>query len=304
MPSPPQKIHFIAVGGAVMHNLALALHQQGADVTGSDDEIRDPSRTRLAAAGLLPDAEGWFPARVTADLDAVIVGMHARPDNPELERARVLGLPIYSFPEYVYHRCRNKQRVVIAGSHGKTTITSAIMHVLRYFGHKFDYLVGAQLDGFDLMVQLTDDAPVVIIEGDEYPASPDDLRPKFLHYHHHIGLISGIAWDHVNVYPDFDAYVRPFEQFADATPKSGTLLYCEEDDLAAVICRKERDDVTALPYEALPAEVADGTTYLLHDGRRTPLQVFGRHNLLNLGGAKGVCQRLGVTEAMFWEAIA
>ena len=304
MSTPTQNIHFIAVGGAVMHNLALALHQQGAHVTGSDDLIREPSRGRLQRAGLLPETEGWFPQRITSDLDAVILGMHARADNPELRRAQELKLPVYSFPEYIYQRCLHKQRIVVAGSHGKTTITSALLHVLRYHNRHFDYVVGAQLEGFDLMVRLTDDAPLVVIEGDEYLSSPIDPRPKFLHYHHHIGLVSGIAWDHVNVYPDFDAYARQFDNFADASPKGGTLIYCEEDDLATVICKKERDDVSTVGYEALPARVADGRTYLLHEGNEVAIQVFGHHNLLNLSGAKTICLRIGITEAMFYDAIA
>lgn len=286
-----------------MHNLAIALHEKGFQVTGSDDHIRNPAKDRLARLGLLPDEEGWFPERITADLDAVILGMHARKDNPELAKAQELNLPIYSFPEYVYQQCRDKQRVVVAGSHGKTSITSMLMHVLNYYNRKFDYLVGAQVEGFENQVKLTDDAPVVIIEGDEYLASPLDPTPKFLHYHHHIGLVSGIAWDHINVYPDFEDYVRQFDLFADATPKGGTLVYCEEDDLVTVICKKERADVTALPYEALPAKVIDGQTSLVLDDQKYPLQVFGHHNLLNMSGAKTILMRLGITEPMFYEAI-
>jgi UDP-N-acetylmuramate: L-alanyl-gamma-D-glutamyl-meso-diaminopimelate ligase len=200
-----QKVHFIAIGGSVMHNLAIALHRQGYQITGSDDEIYDPARTRLQNLGLLPAEMGWFPEKIYSELDAVILGMHARKDNPELARAQELGLPIYSYPEYIYRKSLNKQRVVIAGSHGKTTITSMILHALRVNNRQFDYLVGAQLEGFDTMVKLSDNAPLIVVEGDEYPASPTDLSPKFLHYHPHVALISGIAWDHFNVFPTWKA---------------------------------------------------------------------------------------------------
>ncbi len=301
--TPPAHVHFIAIGGSVMHNLALALHQQGLRVTGSDDEIREPSRTRLAAAGLLPKEEGWFPDRLRG-ANAVIVGMHARPDNPELQAAQTQGLPVYSFPQYVYEQCRDKQRIVIAGSHGKTTITAMIMHVLVHHGRKFDYLVGAQLEGFETMVRLTPDAPLVIIEGDEYLTSPLDATPKFLHYHHHIGLVSGIAWDHVNVYPTFEDYAHQFDRFADATPKGGILVFCEDDDLATVVCKKERADVLPIEYGRHPAQIEDGRTYLLDEHKkRVPVQFFGDHNLRNVSGAKAVCARIGITSELFYAAI-
>jgi UDP-N-acetylmuramate: L-alanyl-gamma-D-glutamyl-meso-diaminopimelate ligase len=298
-----QKVHFIAIGGSAMHNLALALHQKGFIVTGSDDEIFEPSRTRLENAGILPEKTGWFPEKISADLDAVILGMHARIDNPELIKAQELGLKIYSYPEYVYQQAIDKQRIVIAGSHGKTTITSMILHVLKYFNRKFDYLVGAQIEGFDLMVKLTEDAPIIIIEGDEYLSSPIDKTPKFLHYHHHIGLMSGIAWDHINVYPSFDEYVKQFDLFADSSPKGGTLVFCEDDDLVSVICRKERDDVQGIPYTAHKHEIIDGQTYLVTKTGKIPVQVFGKHNMRNLCGAKTVLSKLGVTDEMFYEAI-
>src|SRR6478609_770516 len=240
MAESPQKVHFIAIGGSAMHNLALALKNKGFNVTGSDDEIFEPSRSRLDKAGILPAEMGWFPEKITSSLDAVILGMHARKDNPELLRAQELGLKIYSYPAYIYEQSVDKQRIVVAGSHGKTTITSMIMHVLNFHKRKFDYLVGAQLDGFDTMVKLTEDAPIIIIEGDEYLSSPLDLTPKFLHYHHHIGLISGVSWDHINVYPTFEEYVVQFDLFADSTPKGGILIYSESDDIATLIGGKPR----------------------------------------------------------------
>jgi len=243
-----QNIHFIAIGGSVMHNLAIALHKMGNKVTGSDDEIFEPSRSKLAEHGLLPEKEGWDISKVSESLDAVILGMHAREDNPELKRAQELGLKIYSFPDYVYEHSEDKQRVVIAGSHGKTSITSMIMHVLKYFDRKFDYVVGAHINGFETMVSLSD-APLIIIEGDEYLTSPLDPTPKFMKYHHHIGMISGISWDHINVFPSEERYMRQFEKFADSTPKGGSLAYCEEDAMAAVIGNKEREDVHQLSYQ-------------------------------------------------------
>jgi len=297
------RVHFIAIGGAVMHNLALALHHKGYKVTGSDDEIFEPSKTRLAAYNLLPAKMGWFPEKITTELEAVILGMHARNDNPELLKARELGIKIYSFPEYIYEQSKDKQRIVIGGSHGKTTITAMIMHVLKTHKRKFDYLVGAKLDGFDTMVQITDEAPIIIIEGDEYLTSPLDLTPKFLHYHHHIGLISGVAWDHINVYPTFDEYVMQFDLFADSTPKGGILIYSESDDIATLIGGKPRADVLAIPYSAAKHEIVNGITYLLTDKGKVELEVFGKHNLKNINAAKNVCIKIGITEQMFYDAI-
>ncbi len=286
-----------------MHNLALALHNKGYQVSGSDDEVFEPSKSRLAKAGILPAHIGWFPEKITKELDAVILGMHARADNPELLKAQELGLKIYSYPEYIYQQSLDKQRIVIAGSHGKTSITSMILHVLKFHNRKFDYMVGALLEGFDTMVKLTDDAPVIIIEGDEYLTSPLDRTPKFLHYHHHIGLVSGIAWDHINVYPTFDEYVKQFEIFADSTPKGGMLIYSENDDLATVICGKEREDVQQIEYKAHKHDIRHGQTYLTTEKGDVPLQIFGKHNMRNLAGAKAICTKIGITDDMFYEAI-
>jgi UDP-N-acetylmuramate: L-alanyl-gamma-D-glutamyl-meso-diaminopimelate ligase len=300
------KVHFIAIGGSVMHNLAIALKHKGYQVTGSDDEIFEPSRSRLQAHGLLPAHEGWFAEKVVPGLDAVVLGMHARQDNPELAKAKELGLKIYSYPEYIYEQSRNKERVVVAGSHGKTTITAMIMHVLAHHGHKFDYMIGALVPGFDSTVRLSDDAPVIVIEGDEYLASPTDPTPKFLHYHHHIGLVSGIAWDHANVYPVFDDYVRQFERFATQTPKAGTLIYCEEDDLATIVSTSNhmRDDVNLLTYKTHKHKIVNGGTQLVVGERLLPVPIFGRHNMQNLSGAMLVCSRLGIGPERFYQAIA
>ena len=304
-----QAIHFISIGGSAMHNLALALQQQGYAITGSDDEIYEPSRTRLQQHGLLPNEMGWFPEKIrtkdeTMGLDAVIVGMHARKDNPELLRALELGLTIYSYPEFMYQQSQQKQRVVIAGSHGKTTITAMILHVLKYHNRKFDYLVGEQIEGFDTMAQLTSDAPIIIFEGDEYPSSPIDFRPKFLHYQPHIALISGIAWDHVNIYPTWDEYVDAFELLAEAMPKAGILIFDESDDMLDVIGQKERTDITKIPYLPHSSTVANGQLVLLKKtGLKVPVQVFGHHNLKNIAGAMTVCDRIGITEDQFYEAI-
>lgn len=302
MAKSSQRIHFIAIGGSVMHNLAIALHQMGDVISGSDDEIFEPSRSKLKSNGLLPDKEGWDPTNITSDLDAVIVGMHAREDNPELLEAQKKGIRVYSFPEYIYEHAEDKQRVVIAGSHGKTTITSIIMHVLNYFDRKFDYAVGAHINGFDTMVRLSD-APIIIIEGDEYLSAPTDKTPKFLKYHHHIGLISGIAWDHINVFPDEDEYVKQFEVFADATPKGGSLAYCDEDAMATVIGNKEREDVHRLSYQTHPHIIENGVTYLTNGSEKIQIKLFGKHNLQNISGAKEVLKKIGISEDQFYQAI-
>ncbi|MGI4834749.1 MAG: UDP-N-acetylmuramate--L-alanine ligase [Janthinobacterium lividum] len=300
-----ESIHLIAVGGSIMHNLALALHQRGAHVTGSDDEVFEPARTRLAAAGLLPAAEGWFPEKLHAGLGAVIVGMHARPDNPELARAQELGLKVYSFPEYIYEASKDKQRVVIGGSHGKTSITALILHVLRYYGRQFDYAVGAQLAGFDLMVQLTNEAPVIIIEGDEYLASPVDRRPKFHLYQHHIGVISGISWDHINVFETEEIYREQFQIFANQTPKAGVLIYDRDDEQTQLVAVPTSPDVTYIGYGPHESVVRAGKTYLLTKrDEEVPIQVFGAHNLRNISAAKEVCKQLGIKGREFYRAVA
>jgi len=296
------KVHFIAIGGSVMHNLAITLADKGLIVSGSDDEIFEPSKSRLMNKGILPENEGWDTSKITKDLSAVIVGMHAKKENPELLKAKELQLPIYSFPEFILSQSEDKQRVVIAGSHGKTSITSMVMHVLNFHNREFDYLVGAQLDGFQTMVKLSD-APVIIIEGDEYPSSPDDSTPKFLKYQHHLALISGIAWDHFNVYKDLDTYVKQFEILADATPKAGTLICQEEDSMVDIICKKEREDVTSIPYSTHKYEIENNQTYLITPNGKIAVSIFGKHNMQNLSGAKALVQRLGITESMFYQAI-
>ncbi|MCF2489801.1 UDP-N-acetylmuramate--L-alanine ligase [Dyadobacter sp. CY347] len=298
------KIHFISIGGSVMHNLAIALHLKGFVVTGSDDEIYEPSASRLTKYDLLPAVTGWFPEKITADLSAVILGMHARQDNPELAKAKELGIKVYSYPEYIFEQSQNKQRVVIAGSHGKTTITSMILHVLNYNKRVFNYLVGAQIEGFDNMVKLSEEAPLIVIEGDEYFTSPLDPTPKFMHYQPHIALISGIAWDHFNVFPTWESYVKQFELLADSLPKAGGIIFDETDDMLDVIGQKERTDVVSTPYHAHPYKIENGKTILTTpDGKEVPVLVFGNHNMKNISGAYAVCERLGITDDQFYEAI-
>ncbi|WP_026953903.1 UDP-N-acetylmuramate--L-alanine ligase [Algoriphagus vanfongensis] len=294
--------HFIAIGGAVMHNLALALVKKGYHVTGSDDEIYEPSKTRLAQAGILPEEFGWFPEKIQKNLDGIILGMHARIDNPELVRAKELGIPVYSFPEFIYNQSKDKKRVVIAGSHGKTSITSIILHVLKEQQIDFDYLVGAQIEGFDLMVRLSD-APVIIIEGDEYLTSPLDRRPKFFHYKHDIALLSGIAWDHFNVFPDFEEYKDQFRQLIDLTPDQGELIYCEADLLVKELAEKSAIKGIKNPYLAHPASISGGKTSLITKAGEIAIRIFGEHNLQNLNGAKKVCEALGLSEDQFYESI-
>ncbi len=297
------RVHFIAIGGSAMHNLAIALQRKGYSVSGSDDEIFEPSRSRLAACNLLPASQGWDPARITPELDAVIVGMHAKSDNPELLRATELGIRIYSYPEYLYEQSKDKKRVVIGGSHGKTTITAMILHVLKSAGMDCDYMVGAQLDGFDVMVRLTHDAPVMVIEGDEYLTSPIDRRPKFHLYKPDIALLSGIAWDHINVFPTFDNYVEQFRIFIRQIMPGGSLVYCSDDPELNRICPAARGDIRILPYGVMPHSIRDGITRVTARGAEVALRIFGRHNLLNLNGAYQVCRELGVDEATFFRAI-
>jgi UDP-N-acetylmuramate: L-alanyl-gamma-D-glutamyl-meso-diaminopimelate ligase len=299
-----QKIHFISIGGAAMHNLAIVLKNQGHQVTGSDDEIYEPSKSFLSKNGLLPTEIGWKTDNITPDLDCVILGMHARADNPELLKAQELDIKIYSYPEYIYSQSIDKQRIVIAGSHGKTTITSILMHVLKAVNKKFDYMVGARIEGFETMASLTD-APIIIIEGDEYLSSPIDRIPKFLHYHPHIVLISGIAWDHINVFPEFEEYERQFELLADSIPKAGTIFYDDTDDLVSIIGAKERPDVKQKPYEAHPYKVVDGKAYLItKNNGEIPLAIFGEHNMKNLMGAKLILDELGILDSDIYEAFS
>jgi UDP-N-acetylmuramate: L-alanyl-gamma-D-glutamyl-meso-diaminopimelate ligase len=298
-----KQVHFIAIGGSVMHNLALALHHKNIKVTGSDDEIYEPAAGKLKAAGLNPNI-GWDANQLHEELDAVILGMHAKEDNPELLKAQELGLRIFSFPEFIREVSANKQRIVIGGSHGKSTITAMIMHVLKSAGKTFDYLVGAEIDGFELTVQISD-AAIIIVEGDEYLASKLDPQPKFLKYDHHIGIISGIKWDHKNVFPTFEDYAKQFDLFADKTPKAGSIIFCEEDNLANIVGAKDREDVRKIPYAAHDAEIREGETYLkTKDHGLVKISVFGKHNLQNIKAAQEVCDILGVPADKFYTAIA
>ena len=296
------RIHLIAIGGAAMHNLAIALHKKGFQVTGSDDVVYEPSKTRLENYGLLPDAMGWDENRITQDIAVVILGMHARVDNPELLKAQALGLKIYSYPAYIYEQAKDKVRVVIGGSHGKTTITSMILHVLNHYQRDFDYLVGAQLAGFDTMVKITDSAPVMIIEGDEYLASPIDRRPKFHLYHANIAVISGIAWDHINVFPTFEDYCSQFAKFIDTITPKGALIYCAEDVELKNMVEMSDAEVRKIPYAIPVHRLENGITYLMP--QQTELKVFGDHNLMNLNAAKLVCAELNINEEEFNAAIA
>ena len=298
------KVHFIAIGGSAMHNLAIALHDKGIEVKGSDDEIRDPSRSRLDAKGLLPEYDGWDANQITGDLDAVILGMHARKDNPELLKAQELGLPIYSYPEYLYEATKEKTRVVIGGSHGKTTITSMILHCLKSAGIEHDFMVGAQLEGFDCMVKLTDSASIAVLEGDEYLSSPIDLRSKFHLYHPNIALLSGIAWDHINVFPTFDEYVEQFKIFVDLIEKDGTLIYYEGDKEVRKIAESARKDIKCIPYKAHSYRISDGVSYLKIGDAEMEILVFGQHNMENLNGAMAICLALGMTSEQFYAGIS
>ncbi|MVN89522.1 UDP-N-acetylmuramate--L-alanine ligase [Mucilaginibacter aquatilis] len=296
------KVHFIAIGGSAMHNLAIALHKKGFKVTGSDDVLFEPSISRLAKYGLLPEKNGWYPEKITADLDAVILGMHARADNPELIEAQQKGIRIFSYPEYVYEQSVNKLRVVIGGSHGKTTITSMILHALQAAGKNFDYLVGAQLEGFDTMVQLSD-APLIVIEGDEYLSSPIDRRPKFHLYKANIGVISGIAWDHINVFPTFEDYTRQFDVFINTIENGGVVFYASNDEVLNDVVSANQSTVTKTAYKLPEFEVQNGITSVVYNGQTYPLLVFGEHNLLNMEAARSVCEVLGIDAADFYSSM-
>ncbi len=294
------RIHFIAIGGSAMHNMAIALHKKGFKVTGSDDVLFEPSVSRLSKYGLFPEKDGWYPENITADIDAIILGMHARADNPELLKAQELGLKIYSYPEYIYEHSKNKLRVVLGGSHGKTTITSMILHVLKNTGKDFDYLVGAQLEGFDTMVRLTDEAPVIVIEGDEYLSSAIDRRPKFHLYKANVGVISGIAWDHINVFPTFDNYVEQFKLFIDTIQPGGKLIYSETDAVLNDLVKSDDSGIEKFPYSLPAYNIKYGITNIIVGSKEYPLQVFGEHNLLNMEAARIVCENLGINSEDFY----
>jgi len=286
-----------------MHNLAIALHKKGFVVSGSDDVLFEPSVSRLKKHGILPAENGWYPEKITTQLDAVILGMHARIDNPELLKAQELGLKVYSYPEYVYEQSKDKQRIVIGGSHGKTTITSMILHALQQAGKDFDYLVGAQLEGFDTMVKLTAEAPVMVIEGDEYLASPIDRRPKFHLYKANVGIISGIAWDHINVFPTFQNYIDQFKIFIDTIQPGGRLIYSEDDEVLNKVVTESATTIAVLPYTLPDFVIEDGITTIISEGKKYPLQVFGDHNLLNMQAARLACESQGISTADFYSYI-
>ena len=287
-----------------MHNLAIALHLKGDNISGSDDEIFEPSKGRLKKYGLLPENIGWDETRISANLDAIVLGMHAKADNPELLRAKELGLKIYSFPEYLYEQSKSKKRVVIGGSHGKTTITAIILHVLKYYDWDFDYMVGAKLDDFEVMVRISADADVMVLEGDEYLTSALDRRPKFHLYQPDIALITGIAWDHINVFPTFENYVEQFKIFIELISESGVLVYFDKDDNLMELVKNSQKGFKKVPYAYPPYEVGSENIQVKVEGESYPVQIFGAHNMSNLMGAMGVCEELGISNKDFMKAIA
>lgn len=294
-------VHFIAIGGSAMHNLAIAMSRKGDLVTGSDDEIFEPSRTRLEREGILPSEIGWFPGKITEQTDAVILGMHARIDNPELLKAKELNIPIYSYPEYLYEQSKNKHRIVIGGSHGKTTITSMLLHVVQSLGIEADYMVGAQLDGYDCMVKITDNAPFMILEGDEYLSSPIDRRPKFHLYHPQTAILSGVAWDHINVFPTFENYVEQFRIFCNEI--SETFIYNMQDEVVAQLAKEQEGRIKLTPYTTPEYKVTEKGTQIFHEGKSYDLNLFGQHNLQNLMGAMHLGTAMGISNHDFLTAI-
>ena len=297
------KIHFIAIGGSAMHNLAIALKLKGYSITGSDDTIIDPSRSRLKKYNLLPQKEGWFSDKITSDIDAVVLGMHAKDDNPELLKAREIGLKIYSYPEFIFNQSKDKIRIVIGGSHGKTSITSLVLHVLRTLNIESDYMVGAQLDGFEVMVKLTDTSKYIVLEGDEYLSSALDLRPKFHLYKPHIALISGIAWDHINVFKTFENYLKQFEIFINSIEKNGTLIYNELDPELKKLVSSNKSNLNYIPYLIPKHKIIDGISFIDFNNELYRLKIFGDHNLQNISGALNTCKALGVESEDFYKAI-
>lgn len=297
------RIHFISIGGAVMHNMAIALHKKGMKVTGSDDEIYEPARSRLDKYGLLPESIGWDANRITSDIDAIVLGMHARVNNPELVRAQELSLKIYSFPEYMYEQTKEQRRIVIGGSHGKTSTTAMIMHVLHHCSVDFDYLVGSMIEGFETMVGLNDASRIAVFEGDEYLTSAIDPRPKFHVYKAHVGIITGIAWDHINVFPTYKEYVEQFVKFIFGLPEGGALIYCADDPETKRICETTSCKATLIPYHTPDYEIENGVTTVVFNEKKIPLKIFGRHNLQNMMAAMHACVYAGITEAQFFEAI-
>ena len=296
-----KKVHFIAIGGSAMHNLAIALHRKGYEVTGSDDEIFEPSRTRLKNEGILPEKLGWHPEKLDESYESVILGMHARIDNPELLRAQELGLKVYSYPEYLYEQSKDKTRIVIGGSHGKTTVTSMILHVMKHAGIETDFMVGAQLEGFDVMVRLSETAKYMVIEGDEYLTSPIDRVPKFHKYHPHIAVISGIGWDHVNVFPTFDTYLEQFRIYVDTIENGGCLIFDNNDLEARKIAANSK--VPVYGYETHQYTTDGEDVYLIFNDKKIKVQVFGEHNMKNINAAYNVCKQIGVSDDVFYEAI-
>ena len=297
------KIHFIAIGGSAMHNLAIALKLKGFSITGSDDAINDPSRSRLKKYNLLPKKEGWFSDKITSDIDAVVLGMHAKDDNPELLKAREIGLKIYSYPEFIFNQSKDKIRIVIGGSHGKTSITSLVLHVLSTLNIEYDYMVGAQLDGFEVMVKLSDTSKYIVLEGDEYLSSALDLRPKFHLYKSHIALISGIAWDHINVFKTFENYLKQFEIFINSIEKNGTLVYNELDPELKKLVSSNKSNLNYIPYSIPKHKIIDGISFIDINNRLYRLKIFGDHNLQNISGALNICKALGVESEDFYNAI-
>lgn len=298
------RIHFIAVGGAIMHQLAIELQRNGHHITGSDDEIFEPAYSNLQSYRLLPDRMGWDPGKLNDAIDAVILGMHAREDNPELVRAKELGLNIYSFPEYIYEYSKHKQRVVVAGSHGKTSTTSMIMHVLQKQNIAFDYLVGARVEGFDRSVRLSD-APLIILEGDEYPASVIEKRPKIHFYHPHISILTGIEWDHINVFPTYEHYVEQFAIYLrQMAVDKATLVYCNADAEVVSLVRREGTQLDKIPYETPSYKIENDQVIVIEEAREYGIRVFGAHNLQNMEAARIVCNQLGVSNEAFYTAAA
>ena len=297
------RLHFIAIGGSAMHSLALEMKRMGNEITGSDDAIFNPSKAKLKAAEILPETLGWFPEKITNKIDVVILGMHAKINNPELLKAQSLKLKIQSYPEFLAEISQEKTRVVIAGSHGKTTITAMILHVLNYHDISTDFMLGAPVSAVTETLFVSEENDFILLEGDEYLSSAIDLQPKFLWYQPEIALISGIAWDHINVFPTFETYVSQFEKFIFSIREGGVLLYNQEDLVLKDLVENSPHAVKKIPYRAPTHYIENGITFLDTSEGSLPLSVFGEHNLMNLSGAQWISQLMGLDAVEFYEAI-
>lgn len=295
------RIHFIAIGGAIMHNLAIDLHKNGHTISGSDDQIFEPSFSKLKKYSLMPKNLGWNADFITDEIDLIILGMHAKEDNLELKKALELGLKIQSFPEFVASQITDKKRVAIAGSHGKTSTTAMLMHILKDNNFEFDYLVGSELPGYESMVKLSN-APLIVIEADEYLSSKLDQRPKFLWYKPQLSVITGIAWDHINVFPTFELYKKAFTDFIDSHQADSSIFFYQfDEELSKII---NNSTYKCRPYTELTAKNQGQYSIVLDNNEEEYyFPFFGNHFLQNASAAIHLAMELGLNQKDIYKAL-